>query len=333
MKSQTTILRTIFGSTLPALTLSIACVAQQPLPFQNPSFEDQPDFGKPPVGWFYCGNFGETPPDIHPGGFYGVETLPKDGQTYVGMVVRDNGTEEQLGQRLAAPLVPGQCYAFRIFAARSEQYVSFSRVTGQPAPYTLPVKLAVLGAQRHCEPVAVLAYSKTILGTEWQQLDFVLQPKAVFDYLILAATSANGERYNGNLLVDAASPLVPCNCDAGMPALERFDLPQLSALAHWKDWLAALNTDLEDGVLTQHLFETVDGVLHYQNKYLLGMVRFVQQTPGSKLRIVFNPENCPAQFEEKLQQEIERCGLSKKRYTFKASKIESGCAVIADIRN
>jgi len=105
MKSQTTILRTIFGSTLPVLALSIACVAQQPLPFQNPSFEDQPDFGKPPVGWFYCGNFGETPPDIHPGGFYGVETLPKDGQTYVGMVVRDNGTEEQLGQRLAAPLV------------------------------------------------------------------------------------------------------------------------------------------------------------------------------------------------------------------------------------
>ncbi|MDZ4681835.1 MAG: hypothetical protein SH848_07060 [Saprospiraceae bacterium] len=317
--------------TLLAMALSFACMAQQPVPFQNPSFEDQPDFGKPPVGWFYCGNFGETPPDIHPGGFYGVVTPPKDGQTYVGMVARDNGTEEQLGQRLAAPLVRGQCYAFRIFAARSEQYASFSRITGQPAPFTLPLKLTVLGAHRHCEPVAVLAYSKTILETEWQQLDFLLQPKAAFEYLILAATSANGEFYNGNLLLDAASPLVPCDCNSGMPVLERFDLPQPGASTVWKDWLAELNTDLEDGVLVQHLFETADGVVHYQNRYLLGLARFVQYSAGAKLRITFNPEHCPAQFEEKLKQEIERCGLIKKRYVFKESKTGNGCAMIAGI--
>ncbi|NUO03060.1 MAG: hypothetical protein HUU01_20820, partial [Saprospiraceae bacterium] len=124
------------GITLSAIALAFTCTAQQPLPFLNPSFEDQPDFGKPPSGWFFCGNSGETPPDIHPGGFYGVTAAPKDGRTYVGMVMRDNGTEEQLGQRLAAPLAPGQCYAFRIFAARSDQYASFSRTTGQPAPYT-----------------------------------------------------------------------------------------------------------------------------------------------------------------------------------------------------
>jgi len=329
MKSKIIILRTIFGSILPALTLSIAGVAQQPLPFQNPSFEDRPDFGRPPAGWFFCGNFGETPPDIHPGGFYGVETQPKDGRTYVGMVTRDNGTAEQLGQRLVQPLVPGKCYAFRVFAARSEVYSSFSRITGQPAPFTLPLKLAVLGAHRHCEPTVVLALSKTILETEWQQLDFVLRPEEAFDHLILAASSANGERYNGNILMDAASPLVPCDCEAGMPVLERFDLPRPDGSDRWKDWLAALNSDLEDGVLTQHLFETADGVVHYQNKYLLGLVRFMQYSDRVKLRIAFNPNHCPAQFEEKLQQEIERCGLSKKRYTFKESKIDSGCAIIA----
>ncbi|NUO02654.1 MAG: hypothetical protein HUU01_18765, partial [Saprospiraceae bacterium] len=189
-------------------------------------------------------------------------------------------------------------------------------------------------ALRHCEPIAVLGRSKAVLETEWQQLDFVLRPEKAFDYLILAATSANGEAYNGNMLIDAASPLVPCNCEAGMPSLERFDLPRPGGSNVWGDWIANLNADLEDGVPDQHLFETADGVVHYQNRYLLGLVSLVQQTPGAKLRIVFNPERCPARVEEKLQQEIEKCGLSKKRYVLKAGKMANDkYAMIASIRN
>lgn len=326
-----TIFRTTFGTTLPAMVLSFTCMAQQPVSFQNPSFEDRPDFGKPPVGWFYCGNFGETPPDIHPGGFYGVVTPPKDGQTYVGMVIRDNGTEEQLGQRLAAPLVPGQCYAFRIFAARSEQYASFSRITGQPAPFTLPVKLAVLGTHRHCEPVAVLGHSKTILETEWQQLDFVLRPESAFDYLILSATSANGEAYNGNILIDAASPLVPCDCQTGMPVLELLAPPVTEAAARER-WLneqtASLNKDLEDGELERHLFETADGVVHYCNRYFWSIARFVQQSPSARLRITFYAERCPTRFEENIQREVAMAGLGERHYTLKESKKGNGCATV-----
>ncbi|MFM9948491.1 MAG: hypothetical protein ACKV1O_11180 [Saprospiraceae bacterium] len=330
-----TILRTILGSTLSAITVSFACVAQQPLPFQNPSFEDQPDFGKPPIGWFYCGNFGETPPDIHPGGFYGVETPPKDGQTYVGMVARDNGTEEELGQRLVAPLKPGQCYAFRIFAARSVQYASFSRLTGQPAPFTLPLKLAVLGTHRHCEPVAVLGRSKTIVETEWQQLDFILRPEAAFEYLILAAISANGEAYNGNILIDAASPLVPCDCQTGMPDLELLASP-VAEEAGRERWLteqtASLNKDLEHGELERHLFETTDGVVHYCNRYFWGIARFVQQSPGARLRITFYADGCPARFEETIQREVEMAGLGERHYALKESKKGNGCATIVVLR-
>jgi len=330
-----TILRTILGSTLPAITVSFASIAQQPRPFQNPSFEDLPDFGKPPIGWFYCGNFGETPPDIHPGGFYGVETLPKDGQTYVGMVARDNGTEEQLGQRLAAPLQPGQCYAFRIFAARSEQYSSFSRLTGQPAPFTLPLKLAVLGAHRHCEAVVVLARSKTIMETEWQQLDLILRPEEAFDYLILAATSANGEAYNGNILIDAASPLVPCDCQTGMPELELLTSPVAGEAEHER-WLteqtANLNKDLEDGELERHLFKTTDGVVHYCNRYFWSIAQIVQQSPRARLRITFHSERCPARFEETIQREVEIAGLGKRHYALKENKKGNGCATIVVLR-
>lgn len=329
------ILRTIFGTTLPAIAVSFACMAQQPIPFLNPSFEDRPDFGKPPAGWFYCGHFGETPPDIHPGGFYGVETPPKDGQTYVGMVTRDNGTAEQLGQRLTQPLTPGQCYAFRIFAARSEVYASVSRLTGQPAPYTLPLKLSILGAKRHCEPTVVLGRSKTMLETEWQQLDFVLKPEEAFDHLILSATSANGESYNGNILLDAASPLVPCDCGKGMPVLEILAPPvtEEAGREHWlTEQTASLNRDLEDGELERHLFATTDGVVHYCNRYFWGIARFVQQSPGARLRLIFYPERCPARFEETIHREVEMAGLGERHFTLKESKKGNGCATAAVLR-
>ncbi|HRI59483.1 MAG TPA: hypothetical protein PK228_07160, partial [Saprospiraceae bacterium] len=65
----------------------------------NPSFEDTPKTGEVPVGWYDCGAAMETPPDVQPGSF-GVVSSPYDGNTYLGMVVRDNETWEAVGQQL-----------------------------------------------------------------------------------------------------------------------------------------------------------------------------------------------------------------------------------------
>lgn len=293
----------------------------QVIPLQNPSFEDQPDFGKPPAGWFYCGNFGETPPDIHPGGFYEVELPSKDGRTYVGMVLRDNGTQEQLGQRLPQSLQPGQCYAFRIFAARSEQYASFSRSTGQPAQYTLPLKLAILGAHRHCEPATVLALSKAVMEAEWQAFDFILKASEAFDYLILSATSATGDAYNGNILIDAASPLIPCSCEEGPPKLERLGLPNLENKS-LQNWIAGqqsqIRFDANTGNWEQHLFESEAGVVHYTNRYFWQIVQMIKKTSGAKLKIEYNPSTCLSAYKLAMQTALEESGLPQKSYQLKA---------------
>jgi len=66
--------------------------------FYNPSFEGNPNEGGLfsrsllPKGWTDCGFRGETAPDVHPvsRGNFGVSQWPAHGDTYIGMVTRDN---------------------------------------------------------------------------------------------------------------------------------------------------------------------------------------------------------------------------------------------------
>jgi hypothetical protein len=77
------------------------CSQRDTIRLTNPSFEDTPKRGgesdQQISGWYDCGMLyfpQESPPDIHPNGFWGVNVPAHDGKTYLGMVVRDNGTYE-----------------------------------------------------------------------------------------------------------------------------------------------------------------------------------------------------------------------------------------------
>ena len=70
----------------------------QPIFLKNPSFESLVGtHGFLPFGWDNLGEKGETPPDSQPNCF-GVTQKPAHGETYLGMVVRENGTTESVGQ-------------------------------------------------------------------------------------------------------------------------------------------------------------------------------------------------------------------------------------------
>ncbi|MEL6944017.1 MAG: hypothetical protein AAFO82_15255, partial [Bacteroidota bacterium] len=106
---------------LPLLLFFFCCLfsfhakSQETIRLNNPSFEDFPRHSHVPRGWYDCGFADESPPDIHPqmdGGEFSVNAIPVSGRTYLGMVVRDNGTWEIIGQRLKFPLKTNQCYDF-----------------------------------------------------------------------------------------------------------------------------------------------------------------------------------------------------------------------------
>ncbi len=184
----------------------------------NPSFEDFPNNSIPPRGWTDCGFPNESPPDVQPGSFK-VDKVAIDGNTYLGMVVRDNETYESVSQPLSGVLQAGQCYSFSVFLARSELYVSQSRTSDRNANYTTPVKFKIYGGNDYCDRAEVLAETKEIVNYRWLKYQFKFHPKSNCTFITLEVFYRTPTLfpYNGNLLIDNASPIIRVPCDESKP--------------------------------------------------------------------------------------------------------------------
>lgn len=204
------------------LVLVLSCThlifAQEQIFLFNPSFEDLPRHSKIPTGWYDCGDPYESPPDIHPTteGSFGVTTPPQDGETYLGMVTRDNDTQEAVGKRLETPLRAGNCYSFTIYLAQSASYVSLSRRTNEEVSYTTPVILRIWGGTNYCKKTELLGASSFIAHGDWREYEFKFKPQQDLRYLKLEAFYELPVLYpyNGNLLVDNMSPISISSCDS-----------------------------------------------------------------------------------------------------------------------
>lgn len=133
--------------------------------WSNPSFEDVPGPGRPPLGWYFCGPPNETPPDVQPVEQMNVVQKAIHGKTYAGLVVRDNNTQETLGQSLSKTLLAETCYMFHLNACRSEAFASYSRLTLEPANFVKPVKLQVWAGNQHCNRKYLVAETDAVADT------------------------------------------------------------------------------------------------------------------------------------------------------------------------
>jgi len=181
---------------------------------QNASFEDIPRCCQTPAKWLDIGASNETPPDIQPGSF-NVTRPAKNGNTYLGMVVRDNDTGEGVSQRLVSPLKKGYCYHFTMWLCRSELYLSQSPTTRKPANYITPIRLALYGGTESSYTAQLLSITEEITNSEWKEYVFEIKPKEDFDFFTLSAQHKKPLLfpYNGNVLVDHASDLVGIKCE------------------------------------------------------------------------------------------------------------------------
>lgn len=193
----------------------------EPIVLDNPSFEDMPRHSKEPRFWTNCGNPGESPPDVQPDYTFQVSKSAFDGNTYLGMVVRDNDTWEEVGQMLSSPMRQGTCYKFSIKLARSLTYYSVSREKNTPANYIEPVKLRIWGGFGKCDKRELLDESPLISNVDWQEFKFKFEPQADYTHFVLEAFYKTPSLfpYNGNLLLDDASAIEPIPCDTNIPAV------------------------------------------------------------------------------------------------------------------
>ncbi len=186
----------------------------------NPSFEGTPQCCTTPAGWVDCGWRNETPPDIQPApigqsSLFGVTKKAFDGQTYLGMVTRDNDSYERVSQSLSQPMKKGRCYSFSIYLSRSMDYLSASNQnTSVLKPFTTPIVLRIYSGDAFCHQKELLAESAVVENTDWKKFTFSMSPSSDCQYIELEAFYKTPVLmpYNGNILLDKASDIkrIPC---------------------------------------------------------------------------------------------------------------------------
>lgn len=164
----------------------------------NPSFEGEPQDATVPAGWLPCEP--GTTPDILPG-VWGVYQEASHGNTFVGLITRENGTWESIGQRLKSPVEPGQCHSFTMELAHSKTY----------AGYNKPLKLRVWGGTAKCGKDQLLFESPLIEHREWKRYKVEFSGKKEINYIVIEAFYQEGEfSHRGNILIDNISPIKKC---------------------------------------------------------------------------------------------------------------------------
>lgn len=206
--------------------ISTATAQDKPIKLSNPSFGGSPKIGDRNKlfrvkGWQDCGFPGQTPPDIQPNldpfseaPFFGVTQKAYHDSTYLGLVVREDETFEAVGQRLRRPLEKGKCYEFSMHLSRSATYTS-PNFRGDTMNYTKPVIIRVWGGSGYCGKRELLAETGLVKNAIWKKYNMRFEPTERHSFIMIQAHYKVPSMfpYNGNVLVDNLSDIVPVPCD------------------------------------------------------------------------------------------------------------------------
>lgn len=179
------------------LTFYLGLTAQVFL--DNPSFEGEAEDATMPNGWLSCKQ--GTTPDILPG-FWGVYNEPSDGETYIGLITRTDGTFESISQRLSSPLQIGTCYSMSVDLAHSKTYTGYNK----------PIRIRVWGSKSKCSRDQLLMKSGVISHSYWETYEFEFKTNATFNYIIIEAyfPTSPSKPVKGNILLDNLSDIEAC---------------------------------------------------------------------------------------------------------------------------
>ena len=220
-----------------SIILFIFCIAEllsaqtDTIHLRNASFEDIPSHSNGMRGWSDCGFPGESNVDVQPffsiKGTWGQQMSAHDGETYLGMVVRQHDTYERVSQQLAQPLEKGSCYSFSVYLSSSDNYMSGTKLNEKKlSNYNGPTLLRIWGGNDYCDRRELLAESPTISNREWLKYDFEFHCNGRYSFIMFEAFFKTPAviLYNGNILVDGASPIVKIACPGEEP-LAVVDVP------------------------------------------------------------------------------------------------------------
>ena len=170
----------------------------------EPSFEDVSDENEA-YYWTNCGDAKELIFPIFNNGDEQFDVTAKsfEGDYFIGLVVRENGTTEGLSQYLHEPLLAGKIYHFSVLLQAPEVF------TYHTTDFAHPIVFEVYGSSDACSLDELLAFTEPVTKQEWMQFDFTLEPTEDFNWLTLrVGFMDNQEPYNGSVLMDYVSDII-----------------------------------------------------------------------------------------------------------------------------
>ncbi|MCH2022434.1 MAG: hypothetical protein MK207_08155 [Saprospiraceae bacterium] len=166
----------------------------------NPSFEGYPHDAITPKKWKECGF--DSSPDILPGP-WGVYQKPSHGNTFLGLITRENNTWEALGQKLPKPFKKNKCYKFSVDLSSSPAYAGYSN----------PTCLRVWLSNYECKRTLLVVTSPIIDHYEWKTYEFMFSTNEAYKYIIIECyyKKPSLNYYRGNILIDNISAFEMCD--------------------------------------------------------------------------------------------------------------------------
>ena len=248
---------------------------------QNKSFEGKPQAAVLPPYWTDGGFVQQSPSDTQPG-FFGVDLPPSEGESYVGMVTREDGTWECIYQQLLSPMEKNKCYRFSIDIAFFPYYRRRSADSIPQAGYNRPVEFRIWGSNNLSQREDLLAISSPIDHANWRKYTFDINPDDKYNHLVFEAYYTDDQlNYVGNLLLDNMSDLQEIDCrDA-----------KLQDMAVEYDQLISRTIDICDDLIPRGLYE--EGIHTGKKKpetyqYLKTGLRVVKLSEGMEFRNTFS---------------------------------------------
>jgi hypothetical protein len=209
-------LRYLFLMQIFTLLLSPLNAQDTIIMLKNAGFEEAPKQGGQTLeiiqDWSDCGKIkfpDESPPDIHPNGYWENHLSAHQGKTYLGIVVRDNGSYEGVGQKCSSYLLKGHKYEMSVYLAQSPNYKSASRSFRVMVNFTTPTVIRIWGSSNDCQEEELLYESPPIDHKEWKEYKFWFRPKSNLNTLKFSAYYKINTivAYNGHILLDAISDI------------------------------------------------------------------------------------------------------------------------------
>jgi hypothetical protein len=174
----------------------------------NGSFEADgvPSTSMVPLGWYNGSIAGQSPTDLHGNNtdFFKVNRQAADGELFVGMVTRSNGTWESLGQLLPIAMQKDSTYTFSLYLSMSPDFSSITQKRGRREHFAHSVILRVWGKSERMAGKFLLAETPSVDHFDWKKYEMTFVTTHDFKAIILEVYYKNDllEPYNGNILVD-----------------------------------------------------------------------------------------------------------------------------------